>query len=165
MPKSGSPKEELHVLLKRKYRQQLLDHERRLIRLLEDRLAQAAEGDDKDALDLRLTQARLALAFAQVEAAPIPLETQEAFHARLSGCKWAMPRMRAGQHLVVANGQIQTLSSQGQVIDSLPTETLWPGVMRARVPDGTLLMAVFSPDLSRLITFPVRSQFPAHRVE
>lgn len=166
MPKAGGPKEDLHVLLKRKYRQLLLDHERRLIRLLEDRLGGTA-GDDKEALELRLVQARLALALSQVnEVRPAPLETQEAFHARLGGRRWTMPRMRAaGQHLVVVNGQIQTLDAAGQLVDNLPTETLWPGVLRARTPDGTLMMAVFSADLIRLLTFPVRSQFPARRVQ
>lgn len=166
MPKAGGPKEDLHVLLKRKYQQQLLDHERRLVRLLEDRLAGAA-GDDKEALELRLMQARLALALSQGnnQVPPAPLETQEAFHARLGGHRWTMPRMRAGQHLRVVNGQIQTLGAAGQLVDNLPTETLWPGVLRARAPDGTLMMAVFSADLRRLLTFPVRSQFPARRVQ
>lgn len=158
-------KEELHVLLARKYRQQFLDHERRLVRLLEDRLA-GAKGDDKQALDLRLMQARVALAISERgEVAPAAPESQAAFHARLNGCKWTVQRMRAGHLLVMVNGQMQTLDATGQVVDKLPTETLWPGVLRARAPDGTLLMAVFSPDLSRVLTFPVRSQFPARRVQ
>lgn len=162
--KTGGLKEDLHVLLGRRYHQQLLDHERRLIRLLQDRLAEAA-GDDRDALELRLMQARLALAVGEKgELAPVPPESQAAFHARLSGCRWTVQRMRMGHQLAVENGQMQTMDAAGQVVDSLPTETLWPGVLRARAPDGTLLMAVFSAGLERVLTFPVRSQFPARRV-
>ncbi|MGV3658523.1 MAG: hypothetical protein ACO1TE_00010 [Prosthecobacter sp.] len=159
-------KEDLWVLLERKYRQQHLDHERRLVLLLKDRLADAA-GGDRDAIDLRLQLARVALALGQVKhnAAPAPPESHAAFHERLRGCKWVMPRMRGGHRLIVADQRVQTLDAQGQPADSLPAETLWPGVLRARAPDGGLMMVVFSPDLTRLLTFPVRSQFPARRVQ
>lgn len=158
-------KEELHVMLQRKYRTQLLEHEQKLIRLLEDRLASAGEGD-RDAISLRLEQARVALALGRADqAASALLESAADFQARLNGCKWVLPRMRAGHHMVVTGGQIQTVDVDGRVVEQWATETLWPGVMRTHAPDGMLLMVVFSPDLKRLLTFPVRSQYPARRVE
>lgn len=165
---SAKGKESLRVLLERKFQKQLLEHEGKLVRLLESHLPEAGKMEG-EAIQKRLQQARMAqeaLIRPGTEKAPPSVETQAAFLTRLEGSLWLAPgAMIAGNRVLFGKDFVQAVSISGEVLQAMKPEVLWPGALRVRGADGAFVVFVFSPDLQQLIVLPVRAQYSGHRVD